>query len=60
MSLARSVLLAVEVEEVEEVEVDHLELFAGSEYPGQPGTFNSQTLHEVWNNHWQVSGAGDV
>ena len=49
------------VEEVEVVvEVDHLDLFAGSEYPGQSGTSDTQTLHEVWNNHWQVSGGWDV
>ena len=39
---------------VEVVEVDLLDL--GEEYPGQPGTSDTQTLYEVWNNHWQVSG----
>ena len=60
MSLARSVLLVEEYEVVEVVEDDHLDLFAGSEYPGQSGTANTQTLHEIWNNHRQVSGGGDV
>ena len=48
------------VEVVEVVEVDHLDMFAGEKYPGQPGTSNTQTLHEVWNNHWEVSEGGDV
>ena len=58
MSSVRSVsVLGVEVVEVY---YGHLGSFVGQEYPGQPGTFDTQTLHEVWNDHWEVSGGCDV